>query len=229
MRVLLTGFRDTNSKARAILESYSAEVIDFPLQEMQLIPGSIKLLGKSDWVIFTSPTAARLYMQHLYPLNHFDKAACVGPSTAEALEGDYGRACSLLPETNFSASSLAKIIVENKKQFVDKKILFPCSKLAKNDLVNLLAENGISIQRHDFYLPERNQIASIPNFDAICFFSSSAVEAYFSLKNSKDLAGKKVSLIGESTAVTFRQYSDLPFVLAKEANAEETAKVLFTN
>lgn len=229
MRVLLTGFPDTNSKARTILESYSAEVIEFPLQEMQLVPGSIKLLGKSDWVIFTSPTAVRLYMQHLYPLNHFDKAACVGPSTAEALEGDYGRACTLLPDANYSASSLANTIIENKKLFVGKRILFPCSKLAKNDLSDLLAENDISIQRHDFYLPERNEIEHIPDFDAICFFSSSAVEAYFSIKNSRSLAGKKASLIGESTAVTFKQYSDLPFVLAKEANAEETAKVLFTN
>ena len=227
MRVLLTGFPDTNKKARKVLDDYSATALDLPLQTMKIIKGSIGLLGKSDWVIFTSPTAVRLYMQHLYPLNHFDKAACVGPSTADALESDYGRACSLMPTSSFCAISLAKEIVKRKDEFIGKRILFPCSGLAKNDLVDYLASHGISVARHDFYLPEQRVLDLLPDFDAICFFSSSAVEAYFSSKESTSLNNKKIALIGKSTAVTFKQYSDLDFTLAREANAEETVKALF--
>ena len=88
---------------------------------MNIISGSIKLLGKSDWVIFTSPSAVRLYMQHLYPLNPFDKAACVGPATAEALEDDYARACSLMPDkVNTPHRLCSGEILINKKTFESK-------------------------------------------------------------------------------------------------------------
>ncbi|WDE98016.1 uroporphyrinogen-III synthase [Lentisphaera profundi] len=228
MRVLLTGFPDTNKKAKKTLEHYSGVALDFPLQKMKIIDGSIKLLGKSDWVIFTSPAAVRLYMQHLYPLNHFIKAACVGPATAGALEEDYGRACSLVPAKNYSAKALAEEIINNLSLFRAKKILFPCSRLAKDDLMRELSEVGLDVTRHNFYEPEQSQAGVLPHFDAVCFFSSSAVEAYFSLSDPADLALKKVSLIGESTAITFRQYSNADFLVANQPSAEEAVKVLFS-
>lgn len=224
---MLTGFPDTNKKAKKALEARSAVAIDWPLQTMQIIEGSIRLLGKSDWVIFTSPSAVRLYMQHLYPLNPFSKAACVGTSTAAALEDDYGRACSLMPSEVFSAKSLADEVINYKELFIGKKILFPCSRLAKNDLLDSLEAEGLVVRRHEFYVPEQTEGGALPDFDSICFFSSSAVEAYFTLEAPTDLRNKKIALIGESTAVTFKQYSDVKYALAKEANAEGTVKALF--
>ena len=226
LRVLLTGFPDTNKKAAQYLEACGNQAVHFPLQEMNIISGSIKLLGKSDWVIFTSPSAVRLYMQHLYPLNPFVKAACVGPATAKALEDDYARACSLIPKGEYSASSLAREILINKKDFLGKKILFPCSKLAGNELLQMLSNEGILIRRYDFYSPSVNEQQAIPEFDALAFFSSSGVEAFFSQSFEIDLSTKKISVIGESTAITLRQYFSGDFMLASKASSVETVKAL---
>ena len=226
MRVLLTGFPDTNKKAEAYLDSYGHKSVHCPMQEMQLIPGSVKLLGKSDWVIFTSPSAVRLYMQHLYPLNPFDKAACVGPATAEALEDDYARACSLMPDNDYSSCSLAAKILSNKDKFESKRVLFPCSELAGVELEECLSQSGLKVHRYDFYRPVKRDIDTLPDFDAVAFFSSSGVEAFFSHQKKVDLTTKKLAVIGESTAETLRQYYDGDFAVANKASAEETVKVL---
>ena len=226
-RVLLTGFHDTNVKAAKYVEQLGGEALHCPLQEMTILPGSIRLLGKSDWIIFTSPASARLYMQHIYPLSGFDKAVCVGPGTRAALEDDYGRACNFIPDANYSSLGLAKAMCKEKELFLNKKILFPCSQLASHALEQTLAEVGISIQRHDFYKPESKQLASIPDFDALCFFSPSAVQSLGELKGAGFLKGKKVALIGSSTAEAFEEIFGSDYTKASEATAEQTVLALY--
>ena len=225
-RVLLTGFHDTNVKAAKYVEQLGGEALHCPLQEMTILPGAVRLLGKSDWIIFTSPASARLYMQHLYPLNGFDKAICVGPGTRDALADDYGRACSFMPKENYSSLGLAKAMCAKKELFLNKKILFPCSQLAGEALEQTLGDEGIEIRRHDFYKPESKQLARIPDFDAVCFFSSSAVQSLAELKGASFLQGKKVALIGDSTAEAFEEVFGSDYTKASEATAEQTVKAL---
>ena len=226
-RVLLTGFHDTNVKAAKFVEQLGGDALHCPLQEMILMADSVRLLGKSDWIIFTSPASARLYMQHLYPLNGFDKAICVGPGTKKALEDDYGRACSFMPQVDYSSRGLAKAMCDEKEIFLGKKILFPCSALAGDTLEQTLAAAGIKIRRHDFYKPESKQLDNIPEFDAVCFFSSSAVQSLGELKGADFLKGKKVALIGDSTAETFEEVFGSDYTKAVEATAEQTVQALY--
>ena len=225
-RVLLTGFPDTNKKAATFVEQFGGEPLSCPLQEMNIIPGSVRLLGRSDWVLFTSPASARLFMQHLFPLNPFEKAACVGPGTREALEDDYGVPCKLLPERDFSSLGLAQAIIDQKSLFEGKRILFPCSELAGDVLEKHLADEGLQIKRHNFYRPEAKHLDSLPDFDAICFFSSSAVQSLGELQETSFLEGKKIAVIGDSTAETFEETFGLPYVKASSSNAEQTVRAL---
>ncbi|MCX7918559.1 MAG: uroporphyrinogen-III C-methyltransferase, partial [bacterium] len=97
-RILVTRTRSQASEFVRVLESFGAEVIEFPT--IEIIPPSnwrpldkaIRNLANYDWVIFTSVNGVTYFFQRLAEKNldsrlfRTARIAAIGPATAEALK-----------------------------------------------------------------------------------------------------------------------------------------------
>ncbi|MEN9361311.1 MAG: hypothetical protein RL095_2846 [Verrucomicrobiota bacterium] len=226
MRILLTGLPDTNRKALKICASLGAEGIDFPLQELRLIPSAVKLLPAFDWTVFTSPGGARLYLEHLYPLNGVGHVAAVGPATAEAL-ADWTVPVELMPQSEFTAAGLLQALRVRVKP--GESLLLPCSRLAAPQLAAGLAAAGIRVTRLDLYEPAHTAAEPLPACDGVCFFSSSAVEAMHQIYGPDCLQDLPCAVIGPSTRESFLAAFGREALMPSSPSAAATVEILQKN
>jgi len=226
MRILLTGLPDTNRKALKHCAALDAEGIDFPLQELRLIPAAVKLLPAFDWTVFTSPGGARLYLEHLYPLNGVGHVAAVGPATAEAL-ADWTVPVEVMPAVDFTAAGLLKELLVRVK--AGESLLLPCSRLAAPALAEGLSAAGVKVTRLDLYEPAHSAEQPLPASDGVCFFSSSAVEAMRQIYGPDCLDGLPCAVIGPSTRETFLAAFGREPLMASSSSAAATVEILLKN
>ncbi len=155
-----------------------------PLLNYENLDTVLKGIESFDYLLFTSSNAVAFFFQRTSQLKiNVDfrrlKAACVGDKTAESCKS-HNIPVSIIPES-FSASSLAE---EFKKRGITKKrILIPCSAIAREELKSELVEMGnevLSIPVYDVQIPsEKEQIELRYNvnsnkIDLIAFTSPSS-------------------------------------------------------
>jgi uroporphyrinogen III methyltransferase/synthase len=119
-RILITRPRDEASRAAVELEALGAEALLAPTIEVKPItqPGAldavIERLADYDWLVFTSASGVRFFLQRLEVRGHDLRAlghlklAAIGPATAGALAGFHLRA-DLLPDSYRSESLAAAL------------------------------------------------------------------------------------------------------------------------
>ena len=102
------------------------------------------LSGRSAYfTVFASVTAVKTCVdkfgkQTLYDLLMYTNVACTGPTTAEYLEKEIGRACDLIPET-YSGEGVAE---ELSDEVGDKLVLLLRSDSGDSRIVSILEEAG---------------------------------------------------------------------------------------
>lgn len=166
-----------------------------------------------DWIIFTSPNGVRIFFDYLNGMAKdarvfaSAKIAAIGARTAAKLT-EFGIHPDFVP-TVFTGKELANQLIA-RANLREKKILLLRSKLASNELVDLLQQAGAEVDNVPLYTVKAEKSESKPltekissgAVDWLTFTSPSCVRAFFEqippdLVNSGNV---KVASIGPVTS-----------------------------
>jgi len=156
------------------------------------LENNIKIPEEIDCAIFTSQNAVKaVFREAKIVVANLKKVFCVGDKTARSLK-EFGIEVHAI---SYSAEELAELLIEEKKE---TKITFFCGNLRREELPELLRENNIEVEEIEVYKTELLQPIVEEEFDAILFFSPSAVKSYIDSGNS---IKSTAFCIGNTTAV----------------------------
>lgn len=194
--ILVTRDRRGNADFAAKIISRAGNPVEFPTVKIEPLIGKNDFLqalakfSEYDWIIFTSPNGVRIFFDFLHSLAKdarvfaSAKIAAVGTETAAKL-ADFGISPDFVP-TIFTTKELAGQLIcfTNLR---DKKILLLRSKVASNELVELLRQAGAEIDSVPLYtiVTGKNDCTwltgkmSKGEIDWLTFTSPSCVRAFF--------------------------------------------------
>lgn len=201
----------------ASLKTLGYEVVFLPLIEIAppsddffSLDSAIKQLGEYDWLIFTSANGVKYFFDRLKHLG-ISKAnlsrlntAVVGPMTAKALESN-GCHVSMIPRehsANGLIDTFSDIDIEG------SRMLFIQARDGRKELTEFLRARGAKVDITEAYqvLPSKENYQLPEDFDAIYFFSPSAVKEFINRFGCAPLLGKTIHPIGETTAGEIEKY-----------------------
>ena len=215
-----------------LANSHGIKLIEFPL--IKTIPAElskeelllISQLHLFDWIIFTSANGVHYFFQNVDSENLPAKLkiATIGKKTAMALTG-YNCSANYI-----SGSEKSDKFAGELKGLLNStdKLIWPTSKLAGNNLINLLKDicDITRVEMYETILPPdinieiKEQIFK-DNYDLIYFFSSSAVHNFEKIfKNTLDFSKIKAACIGEVTADTCSKIGVKPLLVATKPTLE---------
>jgi uroporphyrinogen III methyltransferase / synthase len=218
-RILVTRTRKQASEFAVQLESFGAEVIEFPTIEIippedwNPVDQAIKNLPNYDWVIFTSANGVDQFFKRLEE-QKFDcrifkntKVATIGPATAQALQ-EKGLIADLVPSEYRAEGILESFAAFDLK---NKKILLARALEARDILPEQLKQRGALVDIVAVYKTikvgaKHASPDSLKNLDIITFASSSSVRNFVEMFSKEELeeiiSTSAVAVIGPITAQT---------------------------
>lgn len=226
-KILVTRTRQQASKLTERLESFGAEVLEFPTikispptDNFQSLDAAIKNLSNFDWIIFTSANGVEKFFERLkfFQLDarifYKAKVAAIGKATAEKL-ADFGIIADLVP-AEFRAEGLIDAL---KDKVAGQKILLARAEVARNILPRELEKFGAEVTIAVAYKTEATD-ADFSKFadkkiDLVTFTSSSTVENFVAAVGEKFLHKVKTAAIGPVTAQTLKSFGVEADIVAK--------------
>lgn len=151
-----------------------------------------------DNLIFTSKNAVKAVVNsidiaELERKNIF----CVGKKTAEFI---INTGLPVLACESYGAD-LAEKLISNHKSW---SFTYFCGNLRRDELPNLLSQNGINFEEVEVYSTSLNKKKFDQEFDGILFYSPSGVESFCS---DNELRGSTAFCIGETTASEAKKHT----------------------
>ena len=217
-KILLTCSAILQEKASACVRDFGGQPIVFPLIRLQRREGLQLRCATFDWIVVTSPSSVRAFMQFLeeekIDLRSIPKIMVCGRGSADEF-AKYGLHVDAQPEVDFSAVALIELAKKNIK--VGDHILRIRSDKAGPHLAEALREIGAEVEDAVMYDNVRITHSALPNFDVIVFASASAVKSFIEQWGSKALAGKTISVIGRPTTQALEKQGLAPDIIAREA------------
>ena len=238
-RIIVTRARAQASDFAERLESYGAEVIQFPTIETQPVPNNAALdkaiaqLATYNWVIFTSVNAVEYFCRRL---RENDKDArsfgnariCgVGQKTVAVLD-QIGIRADYVP-SQYRGAVLAAELEGVKGQ----KILLPRASAAADDLPNGLQDRGAIVHALPIYETVKAGVEGPETLetdlhsgriDMVTFTSSSTVTNFLEMFDSPPLTAlldqAHIAAIGPSTEATAKAHGLTADIIAKQASVE---------
>ncbi|MFN2261861.1 MAG: uroporphyrinogen-III synthase [Psychroflexus sp.] len=134
-----------------------------------------------------------------------ERCFCVGQKTANLLRR-FNFQVEVISEYG---SDLAEIITE---KYSDLKFHFFCSEQRRDELPTFLKTKNVLFEEIHLYKTQSNLKHFNRNFEAVLFFSPSAVKSFFEMNSAKY---SKLICIGETTASCARKFSSEIFVANK--------------
>jgi uroporphyrinogen-III synthase len=188
---------------QAIAKQIQLEVIPFietePLQSVE-VQQEIELAATEfATVIFTSMNAVESVTGMLDGEIPEWRIYCIGHKTKELVENYFGEAAVAGSADN--AARLADEIIENEDA---EEVIFFCGDHRRNELPAKLDRHGIAVNEVTVYQTILTTRKLEKDYDAILFFSPTAVESYF-IKN-KPAASTIMFAIGDTTKQTIQKY-----------------------
>ena len=168
-------------------------------------------------VIFTSVNAVKAVSALLHGSMPSWNVYCIGYATQQAVR-EYFPNSSIAGVAN-DANSLAELIIINDNC---EELFFFCGDKRKEDLPERLNEAGITVNEIIVYHTRLQPQKIDKHFDAVLFFSPSAVDSFFKL-NSDD-SHTAWFAIGNSTAKQISKYSGHKVMVAGEPNSASLLK-----
>ena len=180
----------------------------------------IKALAESEQVVvFTSVNAVTAVAAVIPTLSALPwKIYCIGHATLASVTALFGK--QLFAGTADDAHTLATIIAAQK---LATEIIFFCGTSRRNELVETLTKNNIIVQEVHVYQTEIIPAFVDEDFDAILFFSPSAVRSFF----EQNKPPKKATLfaIGNTTAAEIERHANNTLITAKTPDAIKLIKL----
>lgn len=172
--------------------------------------------GQSLIVIFTSANAVRAVTAVLDTVPDW-KIYCVGSVTKKQVDSFFGASVILGHAGN--AEDLSEKII----QCQVKQAVFFCGDQRRDVLPYKLKEHGIHLQELAVYQTLLTPVQLTKNFDAILFFSPTAVTSFFSMNT---LSSQTILFaLGETTATALRSASKNEVLLSPGPDKESLVKM----
>lgn len=148
-------------------------------------------------VVFTSQNAVGAVLSNFSSFElQFKNIYCVGRRTKKLIEKKIGP----VVKSKNSAEKLATYLVDT---LSTKEITFFCGNLRRDDLPQILADEGIVINEIESYVTSLTPRKISEKCHGIMFYSPSGIHSY--IKENK-VTEIPVFCIGETTAITARKY-----------------------
>ena len=217
-KILLTCSEALQNKAAAHVRDLGGHPIPFPLIRLQRRRSFQLRLAAFEWVVITSPSSVRALMQLItdqnIDLHTIPKIMVCGRGTADEFE-QYGLHVDAQPTSGFSADALIELAAEVLNP--GEKVLRLRSDKAGPQLAEALCETGAEIEDVILYDNIRIDHAEFPEFDAVFFASTSAVESFIDQWGADSLTDKTIAVIGTPTAQALEKQNLAPDIFAREA------------
>jgi uroporphyrinogen-III synthase len=215
--VILTRSDEENHRCARLFEAYGLHVVSAPMIELRPIAlagdeiATVLRNASGAGVLLTSSFATQLWLRLRQEMQgDLDVAGyyVVGERSAMLLQ----EADPAVPVRAIAGSAL-----EFLQQPLDgvQRLIYPCSVMRRDEMVSGLAARGVAVLELPLYAPERpvgshevlrRAVADAGMPIALCFFSPSAVDNFFSLPADFLPGGIFFAAIGETTAESLRRY-----------------------
>lgn len=231
--ILVTRARDQASSLTTLLQSYGANVLEYPA--IRILPaedydGLDEALVKSEryrWICFASVNAVAAVQERLEVVGRDwmsvgrSRIAAIGPATRAALEG-HGVHVDYVPER-----FLAEAVAEGLPDAQGSRVLLARADIADSTLVRALSARGASVDQYVAYrtIPSGEDAGELRDalrsgtIDVVTFASSSTVRNLCAALGDRApalLAGTIIACIGPVTAETARGLGLTPAIVAPE-------------
>jgi uroporphyrinogen-III synthase len=175
-------------------------------------------------VVFTSAHAVKIVDELLHPhdtvLVTEWKIFCLSGRTRQAVMNAQVLKHEITAES-VNATSLAEKIVANEV----KEIVFFCGNRRRDELPDLLKKHGLIVHEVIVYETIEQPVIVTEEFDAVIFFSPSAVESFFSCNH---LPAQTVCVaIGETTAKAIATYATNKVITSAAPEQEAVLNTAF--
>jgi len=221
-RILLTNSEALQEKATTAVREKGGQPISYPLVRLECKKPGLPRFLEYDWIVVTSPSAVQCLEKNGGNTASTKWMVC-GRGTADELSR-IGIEVDARPESNFSAEALVELA---KKTFKPgDKILRLRSDLAGSQLAEALRDTGAEVE--DVVLYGNTPIVHdfLPEFDAVFFASSSAVDSFIAQRGIQPLKGKTVCAIGKPTFQTLEKHGIQSGLIAHEATTTGAIETL---
>ncbi len=224
-RVLLTCSEALQKQASDCVRDFGGRPIQRPLISLNatnVALDKIKSIAIYDWVILTSPSAVRCFMELVneadVDLRKIPKLMVCGSGSANALKA-YGLLVDAMPEKGFSAEAILKTAHENISS--GSKVLRLRSAKAGSAVAEGLREMGADAEDCIIYTNDPVKYDSLPNFDTVFFASASAVEVFVDQWGTKPLENSTLLTIGKPTVKALTKVGLKPTIVSSEATVTD--------
>ena len=218
-RIVVTRAREQADALTARLEALGAQAIELPTIEIRPaadpapLDRAIADLAAYDWLIFTSATGVRCFVERLdgsaFDLRSLRARICaIGPATRAAVEALHLKVD--LVGSEYVAEGLLAAFAGY--DLTGKRILLPRAAVARDLIPVELAKRGAQVDVVEAYrtaMPDHARARAAEIFahkpDWITFTSSSTVQNFVTATGAGALEGVKVASIGPVTSKTARE------------------------
>jgi uroporphyrinogen-III synthase len=170
-----------------------------------------QLLHQNLPVVFTSMNAVEAVGKMVSEKNDW-KIFCIGNSTRKLVKEIFGE--KNIAGTADNASSLADSIINAST----KNIVFFSGDQRRDELPEKLKKNHIKVEEIEVYKTIETPEFISKSYDAILFFSPSAVQSFFSKNTIND--NTQIFAIGSTTARAAEPYATKPVIIAEKPGKE---------
>lgn len=174
-----------------------------------------------EYAVFTSSNAVTAVQKYLHEyINHLPtqwKIFCLAGKTREVII-ENAEIFGTIEATASSATELAQQIIEHDI----KELLFFCGDRRRDELPTLLQNAGIKVHEVVVYEVEETYSVAIDEYEAVLFFSPSAVQSFFSVNQLKQ--NTVCFAIGQTTASSLKEFSKSRLFVSNEPTQEALFK-----
>lgn len=229
-RILITASINTSLLNELAAKCFEVDVIPFietsVIKTKKTQQQIEHVLNKHANVIFTSNNAVKAVAENLQHHKPDWKIYCIGNTTKTLAEEYFGN--DSIIATADDGTALANRIITQKGKL--NEIYFFCGDKRRNELPGLLKQNNITVNEIEVYTTTMLEYTVEKNYDAVLFFSPSAVQGFF-VHNSIE---EKTALfaIGNTTANEIKKFVKNEIIVSDKPGKNELAeKVIayFTN
>lgn len=205
------------------LKTLGAEVLILPTIEIKEIENNydfiqaLKNIYTYDCILFTSKVSVNIFFDNLIK-HKIDlrklyniKIGAVGKATAELLQ-QKGVFADFIPEMNYGINLGYEALKYLKK---GNKVLFPCSKIRDNNIIEVLKANNIIVDDVSVYdtVFNKNTALNIAektknnDIDYFVFTSASCVKGFYEMCGDIDYSNVNALCIGDKTAFEAEKFN----------------------
>ena len=172
-----------------------------------------ELTGEKTTVVFTSMNAVEAVHKQVKGSTNWE-TFCIGNTTKKLIKEYF--AVKNISGFADNASTLAEVIVARKNI---NKVIFFCGDQRRDELPEKLKKNKIEVEEIEVYKTIATPEKILKQYDAVLFFSPSAVKSFFSI--NKLNSSTKLFAIGDTTANEIKNFTGQSILNANKPGKEK--------